>query len=232
MTTKAMQRASHRLPDLPYAYDSLEPCIDATTLAVHHGKHHAAYVDNLNEALQGCPDLGNRDAAWLLCHLNDVPSGIRTAIRNNAGGHLNHSLYWLTMTPEPVGAPSGRLAEAIDREFGSLKNFQQSFAEAGEGVFGSGWVWLVLESADSPKLSIRVTTGHDNPIVDGLVPILVNDVWEHAYYLGYQSRRGDYLDAWWAVVDWREAARRYEQAGAAGESAAERRWESEGGLVA
>jgi superoxide dismutase, Fe-Mn family len=231
MATKSTRRRWHHLPELPYAPDSLQPCIDAATVALHHGKHHASYVDNLNDALKECPQLGARHATWLLCNLDEVPPMVRTAVRNNAGGHVNHSLYWRSMTPNPTGSPSGRLAAAIQRQFGSLQSFKDRFADAGEAVFGSGWVWLVRDTADSRTLSIQVTAGHDNPIVDGLIPILVNDVWEHAYYLNYQNRRRDYLDAWWAVVDWQEASLRYENTERAEELTAERRWENEGGLV-
>jgi superoxide dismutase, Fe-Mn family len=231
MATKTARNRCHHLPELPYPPDSLEPCLDAATVALHHGKHHASYVDNLNDALKACPRLGAHDATWLLCNLDAVPSEIRTAVRNNAGGHVNHSLYWRSMTPNPVGPPSGRLAEAIQHEFGSLKSFKQRFADAGDAVFGSGWAWLVRDAANDGKLSIQTTAGHDNPIMNGLIPLLVNDVWEHAYYLNYQNRRRDYLDAWWTIVDWQEVSKRYQQTEPAGEVAAERRWENEGGLV-
>ena len=202
-----MNTTEHELPELAYAYDALEPHIDARTMQVHHGKHHASYVAKLNEALEKAPELKSKSLEWLLTHLPEVPSSIRTAVRNNGGGHLNHSMFWQLMSPSGGGEPSGALAEAIARDFGTVDDFRNEFEQLGAKVFGSGWVWLAAER--DGKLSIVTTGGHDNPIMDGLTPILVNDVWEHAYYLKHQNRRPDYLSGWWAVTDWRAADQRY-----------------------
>lgn len=198
------------LPPLPYSNNSLEPYIDERTMELHHGKHHASYVSKLNAALEDSPDLCERTASWLLVHSDDLPEKIRTAVHNNAGGHVNHSLFWLGMSPDGGGDPSGLLAEAIERDFGSLEQFKKEFSDAGAGLFGSGWVWLAREK-DTGKLKIYTTSGHDNPLMHGCFPIIVNDVWEHAYYFKHENRRGDYLDAWWSVVDWNEAFRRFER---------------------
>jgi Fe-Mn family superoxide dismutase len=203
----------HTLPPLPYGYESLEPHIDAHTMQIHHDKHHASYVDNLNTALEKFPQLQERSALWLLLNLNQVPESIRTAVRNNAGGHVNHSLLWKVMTPDGLGAPKGELAKAISRDFGSFDRFKAKFTEAGAKLFGSGWVWLARERDQGGKLVVVTTNGHDNPLMQGLFPLLVNDVWEHAYYLKHQNRRPEYLESWWSVVNWQEAARRFVCAG-------------------
>lgn len=199
-----------KLPELPYTYDALEPHIDARTMSVHHSKHHASYVTKLNEALEKAPELKSKSIEWLLTHLDDVPSTVRTSVRNNGGGHLNHSLFWSLMSPNGGGDPSGPLADAIIRDFGSVDEFRGEFETHGAKVFGSGWVWLAAEG--DGKLSIVTTEGHDNPIMDGLSPVLVNDVWEHAYYLKHQNRRPDYLSGWWAVTDWSVAGAHYASA--------------------
>jgi superoxide dismutase, Fe-Mn family len=201
----------HQLPKLPYDYAALEPHIDARTMQIHHDKHHATYVDKLNAALDKHADLQGRSVAWLLLNLDKVPEAIRTAVRNNAGGHLNHSMYWRLMSPKGGGTPTGPLAEAIKASFGDFEKFKMQFDQAGEKVFGSGWVWL-SRSGDG-KLAITTTTGHDNPIMQGQFPILVNDVWEHAYYLKHQNRRPEFLEGWWLVTNWQEAARRFEHSG-------------------
>jgi Fe-Mn family superoxide dismutase len=203
----------HVLPALPYAHAALEPHIDARTMTLHHGKHHASYVDNLNAALADCPELQHRPALWLLLNSGEIPAAVRTAVHNNAGGHLNHSLLWRAMSPHGGGEPAGALADAIKRDFGSFAQFKSRFAEAGSKVFGSGWVWLVRTQRDSGKLQVSTTSGHENPLTQGQFPVLVNDVWEHAYYLKHENRRLDYLNAWWAIADWDEAARRYEMSG-------------------
>lgn len=208
-----MDVTKHLLPALPYGHAALEPHIDARTMQLHHGKHHASYVDKLNDALEGHPELHGRDASWLLLNLDAVPEGIRTTVRDNAGGHLNHSMFWLAMSPSGGRAPTGPLAAAIERDFGGFDLFKHEFVQAGAALFGSGWVWLVKEGGDDGKLGIRTTDGHDNPLMQGHVPVLVNDVWEHAYYLNYENRRADYLDVWWSIVDWVEAARRFERSG-------------------
>jgi len=201
----------HLLPALPYAHEALEPHIDARTMLLHHGKHHAGYVAALNAALQAFPDLQERSAPWLLLNPGKLPRAIRTAVRNNAGGHVNHSLFWQAMSPLEGGAPpTGALAIAIVRDFGSLAQFKLQFSEAGGKLFGSGWVWLVRVKKDGGRLQVCTTAGHDNPILEGRYPILVNDVWEHAYYLKHENRRAAYLDGWWSIANWKEAARRFE----------------------
>jgi len=200
----------HILPPLPYDYAALEPYIDAETMKLHHGKHHASYVAKLNEALENLPQLQEHSATWLLSNLDTVPDSSRTAVLNNAGGHVNHSMFWKGMGPVAGGPPRGYLADAINRDFGSFAEFKAKFSEAGGKVFGSGWVWLGRNQQKGDKLVILTTHGHDNPIMQGIFPILVNDVWEHAYYLKYQNRRPDYLEGWWSVVDWQEAGRRYQ----------------------
>ena len=217
----------HTLPPLPYDYAALEPHIDAQTMMLHHDRHHASYVANLNSALEMFPELHAHNALWLLLNLDRVPHRIRTAVRNNAGGHVNHSLFWRAMSPAAGGAPAGPLADAIGRDFGSLDELKARFAEAGDKQFGSGWVWLARTQHDGGKLGVFTTSGHGNPLIQGHFPILVNDVWEHAYYLKYENRRGDYLKSWWPVVNWEEAARRFERS----DHSAEREWEGEGGLV-
>lgn len=195
------------LPALPYAHNALEPHIDTTTMEIHHGKHHAAYVTNLNKALENYPDLQAKSLEALLSSLDSVPEAIRTAVRNNGGGHLNHSHFWTAMAPNAGGAPTGALADAINAAFGSFDAFKQQFATAGMGRFGSGWAWLLVAADGS--LSIASSPNQDNPIMEGKKAILGVDVWEHAYYLKYQNRRADYLAAWWNVVNWDEIARRY-----------------------
>ncbi|HLU11534.1 MAG TPA: superoxide dismutase [Oceanobacillus sp.] len=195
------------LPPLPYASNALEPHIDQQTMEIHHGKHHNAYVTNLNKALEGQADLQNKSLEELLTSLNSLPSNIQTAVRNNGGGHWNHSLFWQIMSPNGGGAPSGDLANAINSAFGSFDAFKEQFAAAAAGRFGSGWAWLVV--APDGSLSITSTPNQDNPLMEGKTAILGLDVWEHAYYLKYQNRRPDYIAAWWNVVNWEEVARRY-----------------------
>jgi len=198
---------AYTLPPLPYAPDALEPHIDAQTMEIHHGKHHNAYVTNLNAALEKAPELADKPLEELLKNLNAVPESIRTAVRNNGGGHWNHSQFWKTMGPNAGGAPTGKLAEAITASFGDFEKFKEQFNAAGAGRFGSGWVWLVKEGN---KLAITSTPNQDNPLMEGKpAPLLGNDVWEHAYYLKYQNRRPDYLKAWWNVVNWSEVAKRF-----------------------
>ena len=217
----------HVLPPLPYDHAALEPHIDARTMILHHDKHHANYVTNLNAVLEKFPELHERSATWLLLNLAKVPEAARTAVGNNAGGHLNHSLFWQIMSPAGGGAPAGLLADAIKRDFGSFEQFKARFAEAGGKVFGSGWVWLARTQKDGGKLQVYTTAGHDSPLMQGHFPLLVNDVWEHAYYLKHENRRPDYLNAWWAVANWEEVARRFEIS----DHSAEQDWEDEGGLV-
>ncbi len=194
------------LPPLPYAFNALEPHIDAKTMEIHHDKHHGTYVTNLNNALKDHPDLANKSVEDLLRHINDVPEAIRTAVRNNGGGHANHSMFWAIMKPNGGGQPTGDLAKAIDSTFGSFDQFKAQFEDAGLKRFGSGWAWLISSGG---KLQIISTANQDSPFMDGNYPIMGNDVWEHAYYLNYQNRRGDYLKAWWNVVNWDEVARRF-----------------------
>jgi len=201
----------HVLPALPYDPAALEPHIDARTMQIHHDKHHAGYVDKLNKALEPYPELQDRSVSSLLLDLDSVPDKIRTTVRNNAGGHLNHSIFWKAMTPQGEGAPSGKLADAIKRDFGSFDAFKKQFDTAGAELFGSGWTWLVRSGQEGRRLMILTTTGHGNPIMQGYIPILLNDVWEHAYYLKYQNRRPDYLSDWWAVANWDEAGKRFER---------------------
>ena len=197
---------AHTLPPLPYAANALEPHIDAQTMEIHHGKHHNAYVTNLNAALEKAPELADKSLDDLLRNLNSVPEAVRTAVRNNGGGHWNHSQFWKTMGPNGGGGPTGKLADAINAAFGDFEKFKEAFNAAGVGRFGSGWVWLVNEGG---KLAITSTPNQDNPIMDGKpAPILGNDVWEHAYYLKYQNRRPDYISAWWNVVNWNEINKR------------------------
>ncbi len=215
----------HLLPPLPYEHAALEPHIDARTMTLHHDKHHASYVANLNSALEKYPELRDRTAIWLLLNPSKIPEEARTAVRNNAGGHVNHSMLWRAMSPDGGGEPTGALADAIKRDFGSLKQFKARFDEAGEKLFGSGWVWLARTQQDGGRLQVYTTSGHDNPLMQGHFPILLNDVWEHAYYLKYENRRADYLKGWWPVVNWKEAAGRFEHS----DHRAEGSWESEGG---
>lgn len=198
------------LPPLPYAYEALEPHIDAETMRFHHDKHHAAYVKNLNAALDKHPKLKDKSIEDLLSNLNNVPSDIRTTVRNNGGGHMNHSMFWRIMTPDGGGEPRGPIASAIKDNFGSFADFQEQFNKAGGGQFGSGWVWLVL--ADNKKLEVMTTPNQDSPLMEGKYPIMGNDVWEHAYYLKHRNRRADYLKVWWNVVNWDEINKRFTQA--------------------
>jgi Fe-Mn family superoxide dismutase len=198
----------HTLPPLPYPSNALEPHIDARTMEIHHGKHHQTYVTNLNAALEKAPELQNKSLDELLGKLNSVPEAVRTKVRNNGGGHWNHSQFWEWMGPKAGGAPSGKLADAIKKAFGDFEKFKEQFAQAGLDRFGSGWVWLLN---DGGKLAITSTPNQDNPLMDGKSPksvLLGVDVWEHAYYLLYQNRRADYLKAWWNVVNWKNVEKR------------------------
>lgn len=195
------------LPSLPYDVAALEPHIDAQTMQIHHGKHHAAYVANLNKALEGQTALASRTIEELLGDLGSVPEAIRTAVRNNGGGHANHTLFWDVMTPGGDAAPGGSLAQAIDSAFGGFETFKTQFMAAGTGRFGSGWAWLSRDG--SGALRIESTPNQDTPIMEGRTPLLGCDVWEHAYYLKYQNRRPDYLSAWWNVVNWSKVAARF-----------------------
>lgn len=194
------------LPALPYAYDALEPFIDAQTMNIHHTKHHQAYITNLNAALEKHPELGSWSLDDLMIRLNEVPEDIRTAVRNHGGGHWNHDMFWQIMAPNAGGEPKGALAKAIEADFGSFANFKAEFEKAAMGRFGSGWAWLV-EKGD--KLVVVSTANQDNPLTDGLKPLLGIDVWEHAYYLKYQNRRAEYVSAWWNVVNWEAVAARF-----------------------
>ena len=193
------------VPDLPYPYDSLEPHIDEATMKLHHDKHHQAYVDKLNAAVEGT-DWADKPIEEIVISLNELPADIQGPVRNNGGGHLNHTLFWESMSPDGGGAPDGELAEAIDAAFGSFEAFQEAFEAAGVGQFGSGWAWLVL---DGDSLAIVSTPNQDSPLTGGQTPLLGNDVWEHAYYLNYQNRRPDYLKAWWNTVNWPVVSERY-----------------------
>jgi Fe-Mn family superoxide dismutase len=198
---------SYQLPSLPYAFDALEPFIDAKTMEIHHDKHHATYLTNLNKALEGAPSLANKSAEDLLKDLNSVPENIRTAIRNNGGGFVNHNFYWLSMAPKAGGEPGSDLGKALASSFGSFEGFKEKFSQTGLTRFGSGWSWLVLDK--SHQLMVYSTANQDSPLSEGYVPLLGCDVWEHAYYLKYQNRRADYITAWWNVVDWKKVAQRY-----------------------
>jgi Fe-Mn family superoxide dismutase len=199
------------LPPLPYDYNALEPYIDEQTMHLHHDKHHQAYVTNLNNALANQGQLASLSVEDLLRHIKEVPDNIRTAVRNNGGGHVNHTMFWQIMKPNGGGEPTGALASAIQSVFGSFDQFKAAFNDAGVKRFGSGWAWLVLDQ--SGKLQVISTANQDSPLMDGQYPVMGNDVWEHAYYLKYQNRRPDYLAAWWNVVNWDEIARRYGQGG-------------------
>ncbi len=195
------------LPQLPYAPDALEPYIDKTTMEIHHGKHHAAYVTNLNKALESAPDLANKSIEELLANnCAIVPENIRTAVRNNGGGHANHSMFWTIMAPKAGGDPSGELADAISSTFGGFAQFKEKFNAAATTRFGSGWAWLVHAGG---KLDIISTANQDSPIMEGKFPVMGLDVWEHAYYLKYQNRRPEYISAWWSVVNWPEILKRF-----------------------
>ena len=198
---------AHELPPLPYAHNALEPHIDERTMQIHHGKHHNAYVTNLNKALEGHPDLQQKSIEDLLRNLDAVPESIRTAVRNNGGGHANHTLFWEVMGPNAGGAPTGELAAAIDKAFGSFENFKKEFSNAAMTRFGSGWAWLIVDK--NGNLAVTSTPNQDSPLMEGNTPILGLDVWEHAYYLKYQNLRADYVAAWWNVVNWDNVAKRY-----------------------
>ncbi len=200
---------AYTLPPLPYPNDALEPSIDAKTMEIHHDRHHKAYVDNLNKALEGHAALGNKPIEQLLREINQVPENIRQAVINNGGGHANHSMFWEIMAKGAGGKPSGPLADDIAKTFGDFATFQQQLKQAGVSRFGSGWAWLVL---DGGKLQIVSTPNQDSPYMKNQVPVLGVDVWEHAYYLKYQNKRPDYIDAWWNVVNWQAVAQRYSQA--------------------
>jgi len=196
------------LPSLPYAFDALEPHIDTQTMQIHHGKHHQTYVNNLNAAIEKAPELANKTLEELMRGIESVPESVRAAVRNNGGGHWNHSMFWEMMGPGAGGEPSGKLADAISKAFGGFDKFKEQWSAAGVGRFGSGWVWLLN---DGGKLSITSTPNQDNPLMEGKTPILGLDVWEHAYYLRYQNRRPDYIAAWWNVVNWEGVSARFKR---------------------
>ncbi|HEY7974590.1 MAG TPA: superoxide dismutase [Ktedonobacterales bacterium] len=201
---------AYELPPLPYDYSALAPHIDAQTMQLHHDKHHQAYVNNLNTALQGLSQFDGVLVEDLMRRINEVPENVRTAVRNNGGGHANHSMFWQIMKANGGGQPTGALADAINSTFGSFDQFKTTFNDNGAKRFGSGWTWLVVDQ--SGKLQALSTANQDSPLMDGLTPVMGNDVWEHAYYLTYQNRRPDYLKAWWNVVNWDEVAKRFQQA--------------------
>lgn len=198
-----------KLPDLPYSYNALEPHIDEATMRVHHDKHHDAYVDNLNKALAPHKDLLEKDIHEIICHLDKIPESVRQAVRNNGGGHLNHTLFWHWMSPKSAGGPKGDLASALSKTFGGVDQFKSAFEQAGLTRFGSGWAWLVVSEG---KLEIMSTGNQDSPTSEGKKPVLGVDVWEHAYYLKYQNKRADYLKAWWNVVNWHKVEEMYKNA--------------------
>ncbi|MBB6448868.1 Fe-Mn family superoxide dismutase [Geomicrobium halophilum] len=201
--------ANYQLPDLPYPTDALEPHIDEETMKIHHGKHHNTYVTKLNDALSGHDSLAKQSVEDLVTNLESVPEDIRTAVRNNGGGHANHSLFWQILSPDGGGKPSGDLLSAIEKKWGSFDQFQEEFTNAALGRFGSGWAWLVVNNGD---LEIQDTLNQDSPLTEGKTPVLGIDVWEHAYYLKYQNRRPEYVKAFWNVVNWPEVERRYKEA--------------------
>ncbi|SDK54476.1 superoxide dismutase SodA [Sediminibacillus albus] len=201
--------AKFELPELPYAYDALEPHIDKETMNIHHTKHHNTYVTKLNGAIEGNSNLESKSLEQLLADLDSVPADIRTAVRNNGGGHANHSLFWTILSPNGGGEPSGELADKIKAKFGSFDKFKEEFGSAATGRFGSGWAWLVVNNGE---IEITSTPNQDSPVMEGKTPILGLDVWEHAYYLKYQNKRPDYVSAFWNVVNWDEVAKRYEAA--------------------
>ena len=208
MSPVVAQKA-HELPPLPYAYEALEPTIDTETMHLHHDKHHAAYVNNLNAAIEKHPELASKSAEDLIRNLNGVPEDVRATVRNNGGGHVNHTMFWQIMAPKAGGEPSGPLADEIRKTFGSFEEFKTKFNDAGVKQFGSGWAWLVR--GNDNKLQIISTPNQDNPLMQGLWPIMGNDLWEHAYYLKYKNARPDYLKAWWAVANWKEIEKRYQK---------------------
>jgi len=196
----------YELPALPYAANALEPHIDEATMNIHHGRHHQAYINNVNAALEGHDDLSSKSIEDLISNLDAVPENIRTAVRNNGGGHANHSLFWQIMSPNGGGAPTGELADAINSAFGSFDAFKEEFAKAAATRFGSGWAWLIV---DGGKVAVTSTPNQDSPLMEGKTPILGLDVWEHAYYLNYQNKRPDYISAFWNIVNWDEVSKRY-----------------------
>ncbi len=200
---------THTLPPLPYAFDALEPYIDAKTMEIHHDKHHGTYVTNLNKALEGHPELQKLSVEELLSQIHKVPESIRTAVRNNGGGHLNHTMFWKTMKKGGGGEPSGDFAGAVGKAFGSFADFRKTFSQAAATRFGSGWAWLLIRDG---KLTVESTANQDNPIMDGGKAIFGLDVWEHAYYLKYQNRRAEYIEAWWSTVNWAQVADNFAQA--------------------
>jgi superoxide dismutase, Fe-Mn family len=201
----AQTLVTHSLPPLPYPSDALEPHIDKQTMEIHHGKHHAAYVNNLNAALEKHPELQSKSVDDLLRNINTVPEDIRTAVRNNGGGHSNHTMFWQWMAPKAGGQPTGAIGDAIKSAFGGFDKFKEEFKKAAVGRFGSGWAWLIDSGG---KLTIESTANQDSPLMEGKKAVLGLDVWEHAYYLKYQNRRPDYVDAWWNVVNWNEVNKR------------------------
>ena len=200
---------SHTLPALAYAYDALEPHIDALTMEIHHSRHHQTYITNLNAALAELPELAALPVDELLARFDSLPVSVQGAVRNHGGGHANHSLFWQVMSPQGGGEPGGELAEAIERDLGGLEAFKQAFTQAALSRFGSGWAWLVVDQ--SGKLQVVSSANQDSPLMEGLVPVLGLDVWEHAYYLKYQNKRPDYIAAFYQMIDWAEVARRYRQ---------------------
>ncbi len=200
----------HKLPDLPYEFNALEPYVDEQTMRIHHGKHHAAYVNNLNNVLKDHPNLQNKSLEDLLKDINSVPESIRTVVRNNGGGHANHSLFWTVMKSKGDGEPKGDLADAIKKKFGDFESFQKKFSETAMGRFGSGWAWLVVNNGE---LEVYSTANQDSPLMEGKTPILGLDVWEHAYYLKYQNRRVEYVENWWNVVNWEQVKKNFTNAG-------------------
>ena len=200
---------SHTLPALAYAYDALEPHIDALTMEIHHSRHHQAYINNLNAALADLPELAALPLEALLARIDSLPAQVQGAVRNHGGGHANHSLFWQVMSPQGGGEPDGELAAAMERDLGGLEAFKQAFTQAALSRFGSGWAWLVVDGRG--KLQVVSSANQDSPLMEGLVPVLGLDVWEHAYYLKYQNKRPDYIAAFYKVIDWTEVARRYRQ---------------------
>ncbi|MEG0079039.1 MULTISPECIES: superoxide dismutase [Enterococcus] len=198
---------AYTLPELPYAYDALEPYIDVETMHLHHDKHHNTYVTNLNAALEKYPELAEKSVEELIAYMDEIPADIRTAVQNNGGGHANHTFFWEIMAPNAGGAPTGALKDAIDKTFGSFEDFKSEFKTAATGRFGSGWAWLVV---DNGKLSIMSTANQDSPLMEGKTPIIGLDVWEHAYYLKYKNVRPDYIAAFWEVVNWDKANEHFE----------------------
>ncbi len=201
---------AHELPPLPYDYAALEPHIDKETMTIHHDKHHAAYVNNLNAALEKHPELADKSPEELIKDLDSVPQDIRAAVRNNGGGHVNHTMFWQIMKPNGGGEPSGAIADVIKTNFNTFANFKEKFNDAGTKRFGSGWVWLVRNPQG--KFELTTTANQDNPLMQNMYPVMGNDVWEHAYYLKYNNRRAEYLSAWWNTVNWDEVNKRYAKA--------------------